>query len=257
MQKASNNDLTLIRKLKLRKHREKEKLFFVEGERAVIQLVRNGLVEVEQIFLEESLIPLFEAYPSYKPKLKLLDRDSKEDVYSTETPQGILAICRMPDELGLDDILNQSGLIVAFDRIQDPGNAGTMMRTAAWFGVSAMLISKGSVDMYNPKVARSTAGATGSIPIFSGELSDMLLKAEEKDWKVLLLDGGNNSVSIQEIEVSEKQILVIGNEANGVDKSLFSQSRNAVRIDGDKQEQVESLNAAIALGIGLFKLMKA
>ena len=255
MQPASRNEITLLRKLKLRKHRQKEQLFVVEGFRAVHQLLANGIVEVLTVFTEERFVEELIRSNGFSEKLRTLGKEDLDHVVDTETPQGILALCRMPVEPDSNELFDlPSGVIIAFDRIQDPGNAGTMIRTAAWFGVQGILLSSGSVDVYNPKVVRSTAGATGTIPILSGDLEEMLHQAEQNDWQVMLMDGSADAFSIREVHPYKKSILLIGNEANGVDPKLFGPQRMNVRIDGEEQEHIESLNAAIALGIGLFEL---
>ncbi len=257
MQAASRNEITLLRKLKLRKHRQKEQMFVVEGFRAVYQLLANGIVDVVSVFTEERFVEELTKTNGFGEKIRILSKEDLDHVVDTETPQGIIALCNMPSEPVAADLFNiQKGVIVAFDRIQDPGNAGTMIRTAAWFGAQGILLSYGSVDVYNPKVVRSTAGATGTIPVLSGEMNDLLKDAEASGWQVIMLDASAESFSIREVHPPDKSLLLIGNEANGVDPKLYSPERMKVRIAGEEQVHVESLNAAIALGIGLFELLR-
>lgn len=251
MRKASNNEIKLLRKLARKKYREKEQRFVVEGERAVEQVVENGLVEVETVFVSVGIAVSYQ--------LSAISVEIGEDVLAevadTENPQGILAVCKMPGEVGIDELKNQEGVIVATDAIQDPGNMGTILRTAAWFGAKALIAGKGSVDVYNPKVVRSTAGATGSIPVLSGELEAILKELESSGWQVLLLDGGEESVKLRSVQPAKKTIIVVGNEGNGISRNLLDSDRQKVRIESAPgQDKVESLNAAIAVSIALWGL---
>ena len=141
--------------------------------------------------------------------------------------------------------------MVAFDAVQDPGNVGTIIRTAAWFGAAGLLLGHGTADPYHPKVVRSTAGATGALDYVKGDLAELLAKFENEDWQVYLMDGGSDSIELQSIKPGKKSVLVVGNEGNGISEEQFRTGRTSVRIPGD-DAVVESLNAAIAMGIGMY-----
>ena len=202
MRKASNNEVKLLRKLARKKYREKEQRFIVEGERAVEQVLENGLVEVETVFIEESLKVPGERFQGVE--LCRLEEGVFAEVADTENPQGILAVCKMPRETHPDKLALESGIIVATDAIQDPGNMGTMLRTAAWFGAKALIAGKGSVDVYHPKVVRSTAGATGSSPVISGDLEQVFEELEQSGWEIILLDGGEESMNLESVQPAKK-----------------------------------------------------
>lgn len=254
MKKASNNQIKLLRKLGQKKHREKESLFIVEGERAVEQVLENGVVKVKEVFVEE------ETAVSYQQSVVSsfhIDPNTFSEISDTENPQGILAVCEIPKETTLSELKKGSGLIIATDRIQDPGNLGTIVRTGVWFGASAILLGKGTVDLFNPKVVRSTAGATGNLAHLSSDLDKELQEFEKEGWKVLMLDGNPGSEAINKVKLPEKAILIVGNEANGVDRKLISPNRKRVLIPAaENNRSVESLNAAIALSIALYQFSK-
>lgn len=251
MRNASNNEIKLLRKLARKKYREKEQRFVVEGERAVEQVVENGLVEVETVFVLTG-----KAVSSQLSAISVeIEEEVLFEVADTENPQGILAVCKMPGEIGIEELTKQSGVIVATDAIQDPGNMGTILRTAAWFGAKALIAGKGSVDVYHPKVVRSTAGATGSIPVMSGNLEEVLEELEKSGWETLLLDGGAESVSLKTVQPKERTVLVVGNEGNGISEGLLNSGRKKVRIESAPgQDKVESLNAAVAVSVALWAL---
>ncbi len=254
MRNASNNEIKLLRKLNRKKYREKEQRFVVEGIRGVEQVLENGLVEVEHVFLSERVAGSFQSGASQI----LLEDAVFEEVADTEQTQGVLALCKMPAEADLEKLAEQSGIIVATDAIQDPGNMGTILRTAAWFGVKALVAGKGSVDVYHPKVVRSTAGATGSLPVISGSLEPIFEALEAAGWETLLLDGGRESVDLASVQSAKKTILVVGNEGNGISGQLLSSPRKKVSIEpAGGQEKVESLNAAVAVSIGLYQWLQS
>src|SRR6056297_3578167 len=248
---ASNNQLKLWRKLQQTKYRKKEGLFLAEGERCVEQIVENGFLEVESIILEKGYRPGFE----FEADAYEVEPSEFENLSDTDSPQGILAICKVPKEA---EVLhqNKSGLMVAFDAVQDPGNVGTIVRTAAWFGAAGLVMGHGTSDLFHPKVVRSTAGATGALDYIKGDLAELLAEFENEDWQGYLMDGGESSIDIKTADPAEKSILVIGNEGNGISAGFFADHRTAVRIPGD-QTTVESLNAGIATGIGLYEFTKS
>jgi TrmH family RNA methyltransferase len=162
----------------------------------------------------------------------------------------------MPEEIEQEQLAARKGLIIATDAIQDPGNLGTIIRTASWFGVQGLLLGKGTVDHFHPKVVRSTAGATGSIPFIDRDLKELLPLFEGRGWRVVLLDTGAGSSPLRELKTRGKTIIVVGNEANGIDPLLYVNGRKRTRISSPrKTESVESLNAAIATSIALYALV--
>ena len=248
---ASKNHIKNRKKLLMGKYRKKEQLFLAEGNRCVEQILENGAVEVIELLVEDG----FDAANLNPPSLPVysLSSDDFNSLSDTETPQGVIAVCRIPPEADLRYLAEQRGLLVAFDEIQDPGNLGTMIRTASWFESTGLLIGEGTVDMFHPKVVRSTAGATGTIPYLKGDLIELLVNLEESGYRVFLLDASDASVELRNVnpEKDKKTVLVVGNEASGVQSKLFGNKRTAVKIEG-KSNRVESLNAAVALSIGLY-----
>ena len=249
---ASNNQLKLLKKLLMRKYRKKERLFIAEGARCVEQILVNGFIKVREVFADESHAKSFSFIPETIP-LYITDGGTLADLSDTENTQGILALCEIPEEQRPAKITEQQGVIVAMDALQDPGNAGTIIRTAAWFGAQAILSGTGTVDIYHPKVVRSTAGATGALPILTGELTDLLPLFDAAGWSILLLDGGKDSSNIKILPRREKQLIVVGNEGSGIQKNIFNHGYSTVRIPGHSGS-VESLNAAVACSVGLFQL---
>lgn len=232
------------------KYRKKNGLFLAEGVRCVEQIIENKYVTVRELLIDHSDTNN-QNFQTYDLPVYELTNEQFVTVSDTETPQGVIAVCEMPDEVKLSKLSKTEGVIVALDAIQDPGNLGTIIRTAAWFGTSGIIFGEGCVDPFHPKVVRSTAGATGTVPFIKRNLDTVFRDLESSGWQIYLLDGSARSKDIQAVKPGNRSILVAGNEANGINPELFGSNRKPVRIGGDSTT-IESLNAAVALGIGLF-----
>ncbi len=240
------------KKLLRGKYRKKDGLFLAEGIRCVEQIVENNYLEIRELIVDNQadLTPI--RFPKEIPVYELTS-DQFLTISDTETPQGVIAVCKIPDEAKIDELSRTAGIIVALDAIQDPGNLGTIIRTAAWFGTAGLIFGEGCVDPFHPKVVRSTAGATSSVPYLKGDLNLLLDEFVTQGWEIVLMDGSKSSVPLRDYISTGKTVLVIGNEANGIDSSLFKSGRRSLKITGPRSS-VESLNAAIALSIALYSL---
>lgn len=236
------------------KYRKRNQRFLAEGVRCVEQILENGKIEVEELIIQKGWNPDQLSAKTNLPFYELEASDF-ESVSDTDNPQGIVAVCKIPQESSVEDLSQKSGVILATDAIQDPGNLGTIIRTACWFDVAGILFGTGTVDSFHPKVVRSTAGATGILPYLSGNLSDLLSSFEHENWTTFLLDAGEGSKNLDKSPKPEKSILVVGNEGNGISGELFKNGRHRIKIDGNP-DQVESLNAAIACSISLYDFSK-
>lgn len=247
----SKNQITTYRKLAQRKYREKYGLYLAEGLRTVSQLIQSTSVQVECVIFQEGT-----ENPSLFPDkiTYITDKSTFASLCDTEHSQGILAVCNIAAEVSVDHFLNlDSGCIIALDGLQDPGNLGTVIRTAAWFGARGLLLGSGTVDYYNTKVVRSTAGGLEVVRHVSCNLEAILPTFKDHGWEVAVLDLGEGAISLQQWYPGQKVILVVGNEGAGVSAELRALGFKKVFIDGHS-DQVESLNAGVAAAIGLFKI---
>ena len=243
-------------KLHQKKVRDSEGLFLAEGLRTVRELALNlpdeGML-VALMFREgdaESDCFLLQ----HKEKLlSISDRDCSQ-LSGTSTPQGIFGVFRQQKliEQNAEPYIETLGksFIVALDDVQDPGNVGTILRTAVWFGADALICSSATADRYNAKAVRSCAGSIYGIRHYSVEhLADELRRLQKIGYSVISasLDGQDfRDISIW----PKKQILVIGNEANGVHETVKGLSDLLVRIPHQGQKvRVESLNASVSAAI--------
>ncbi len=234
------------KKLKSRKGREKAGAFIIEGPH-LIEEALNHHAEVTDLIIEESFRVPHEWHTGNVTTWLATDAVIKE-LTDTETPQGIVAIVQLQKE---KHELNPEGTYILVDGIQDPGNLGTIIRTADSSGADGVILGQGSVDVYNSKVLRSTQGSIFHMPILKGDLNDWIPKLKEKNIKVYgtALEGG---IPYTDEKPDGGYALILGNEANGVHPDLLAQTdRNLyVPIYG----KAESLNVAVAAGILLYGL---
>lgn len=251
---ASNNQIKEWKKLLRGKYRKQHGLFLAEGIRCIEQIIENRFVVIREL-LTDNQEDLKQLHIGNDIPIFVLTSEQLLKISDTESPQGVVAICEMPDEIKQSVLLQSEGTIIMLDAIQDPGNLGTMIRTAGWFGVSGVVLGEGCVDLFHPKVVRSTAGATSSIPYLKGDLHQLLDEFESQGWETVLLDAGKSSVPLHQYTPTEKTVLVIGNEGNGIQSTLFKEGRKTLKITGSTKN-VESLNAAIALSIALYSITR-
>ncbi|MEX0772863.1 MAG: RNA methyltransferase [Balneolales bacterium] len=256
----SKSLITNLRKLSKKKYRMEKRQFVAEGLRTVEQILSNKLIRIDYLVFDESgeawKVPVFLRSGDSVQIIKVNHKQFLE-LSDTDNPQGVLAVCRIPEPAELLSFNLGKGCLVALNRIQDPGNAGTILRTAAWFGATGMLCDEGTVDLFHPKVVRSTAGATGSIDWWEGDLETALTELESKGWETYLLDAGEQSITLKDVKPDPKSILVIGNEAGGLDQALVKPHRTLIRIPGtNRNDAVESLNASVALSVALYEFVR-
>lgn len=253
---SKDNDIVKkIRKLKDKKYRSELGVYVIEGIKVIEEAI-NENVEIEKIVIcedctEDSIIPQKLMYSIAKYNCIYVSKKVFEVLTDVVAPQGILAIVRRPEKN--EKIDYNAELILALDGIQDPGNLGTILRTADSVNLNQIIVTKNTADCYNPKVVRSTMGAILRIKIIETEsLVNTLKEAKKNKFKIVAtsLDTQNN---IYDIDYNKK-VIVIGNEANGVTKEVQSMADNKVKIP--MLGKTESLNASVATGIMLYEYVR-
>ena len=275
MNTASQKQLSLLRKLKLKKHREQLGVFLAEGYHTIEQMVINKKLVVDELFIDfeheqsEGLVSLLESGLD-AARVYGMNKSTIKELSDTEHTSGWLAVVQIPASHSLDDLLalNSSAIeqqtvdpitsaanpiLLALDEIQDPGNMGTIIRTAVWFGVQGILLGEGCVDMWNPKVVRSTVGASGFVAHTPAKLEDALMEYHYQGWNIMLLDGSEGATPLSSKLPSGPKVWVLGNESRGLStrlKEIPEFTRYRIEQQG---KGVESLNAAMAMGIALYR----
>lgn len=253
---SKDNDIVKhIRKLKEKKYREENNEFIIEGIKLLEEAI-NENADIEKVIICDDCNLENDIYNELKYEIAKLDciyvsEKIFEYISDVKTPQGIMAIIKKDNRN--KEINYNEDVILVLDNIQDPGNMGTILRTADSLNLKQIIISKGSSDVYNPKVVRSTMGAIFRINIIESE--DLIKTVKElKKHKISVVSTSlDTNKSIYDIEYN-KTAIIIGNEANGVSQELQDLSDNKVKIP--MLGKTESLNASVATAIILYEAMR-
>lgn len=238
----SKNKIKYIHSLELKKNRKKEGVFVAEGHKLVGDLLPHfhcRLILATTTWLEEhhdiQADEIIEITPEELVKASLL-----------KTPQEVLAIFEQPQYDYTTDVIKNS-LCLALDDIQDPGNLGTIIRLADWFGIEHIFCSQGTVDVYNSKVIQATMGALARVKVHYCNLPDLISSLKDVPVYGTFLDGEN----IYDKPLSENGLIIMGNEGNGVSKEVSQLINNKLYIPNYPSGRTtsESLNVAIATAV--------
>ena len=226
-------------RLTRKKYRDDAGMYLIEG------------IGIRNIFIrEDRAVP--ESFPA--EKTSLMDRELFEKLSGTETSQGVIAVA----DKNITDISsfagrmgNCNGNVVILDRLQDPGNAGTIIRTAEAAGYRAVIVMSGTADVYSPKVVRAAAGSLFRMQLFSSSDMNETVRILKASGKCIVSADLDTDVMYNSVDLSENIALVIGNEGQGVSRGFLEASDIKVRIP--MEGSIESLNAAVAAGILMYQ----
>lgn len=229
-------------KLKERKYRKKTNTFIVEGLHSVLEAYKTGSI-IELILEKDEVLPF--DLPCVYVTNEIINKIS-----SLETASNIMALCKINN-----DNVELGNKILLLDNVQDPGNLGTIIRSAVAFNVDSIVLSPDCVDVYNPKVLRSTQGMIFHIPIIVRDLFETIdtIKKNEIPVYGTRVEFGEDVSSLKEKD-KVKYALVMGNEGNGVKRELLEKCDKNLFID--MSEKVESLNVSVAASILMYELNK-
>ena len=241
--------------LSTKKERDKQGLFVIEGLRIFQDTLKTAPRYIKDIFVSESFLKehpeteILSGTDEKEVKLYPVKDSIFDSISGTVTPQGILCTVKKPGH-SLEEILTDAKKLLVLENIQDPGNLGTMLRTAEAAGVSGIVLSCDCADIYNPKVIRSTMGSVFRVPfVYVPSFTEALRSIKEQGITVYAayLHGGE---SVSGVQFDEKCAIMIGNEGNGLSDTAVAEADKRVFIP--MAGQIESLNAAIAAAILLF-----
>ncbi|WP_062047833.1 RNA methyltransferase [Bacillus sp. JCM 19034] len=241
---VKNERIKQWKKLHTKKGREKAGQFIIEGFHLVEEALRSD-IDVSHILLEEGLDWPKDWQSKQEERIEVSEAVLKE-LSDTQTPQGVVAIC---DFLKEEPLKQMSGRYLLIDRIQDPGNLGTIIRTADAAGITGVILGEGCVDKYNSKVVRSSQGSLFHIPIMNGKLSELVSQFQEAGVAVFgtALQKASSYINFEPLE---SFALIVGNEGDGVDKELLNKTDQNIYVP--IYGKAESLNVAIATAILLY-----
>lgn len=236
---VDNQKIKDIRKLNQKKYRDKKSMFLIEGEHIVLEAYKTGNLK-ELILEQDTLFPL-------DIDTMYVTNNIINYISNLETPSNIMGIC---DKLGEKELGNR---ILILDEIQDPGNLGTIIRSAVAFNFDTIILGNNTVDLYNSKVIRASQGMLFHINIITRDLLEFIPKIKELKYKIYgtKVTHGEN---IKNISKEEKFAVVMGNEGNGVSEEVLELCDSFVYIE--MNSVCESLNVGVAASIILYELGK-
>lgn len=253
----SRTDLKNLRRLQLKKFRDQEQAFLIEGIRlceealAAAAPLQRALVCREQLQHPRGQA-LLRALEASAILLETVDAAALQLLADTRAPQGIVAVAEIHQPPPLQLALTRAPLLLAIDTLADPGNLGTILRSAAWFGLTQVLLSHDTVELHNPKAVRSSMGALFHLEVHEGlDLEAIATEARSAGWRLLAAEAAGGTPAPL-VHGSGRDLLVIGSEAHGLHDGLLSLSDLRITIPGSGGG--ESLNAALAAGILLYQL---
>ncbi len=243
----SKNKIKLIQSLNRRKNRDESGVFLVEGNKMVEEAIRSGF-EIELLVCTSDFVNNHPEISNREKELIETDNESLSKASLLQNPQDALAIVRQPVNIYPETNLEKD-LCLALDFIQDPGNLGTILRIADWYGINHVVCSENTVDVFNPKVVQASMGAIFRIKVEIAELSVFINSAAENGIPVYgtFLEGKN----IYEQTLSSNGIVVLGNEGNGISDPISRLVTQKLLIPcfSTHENKPESLNVAIAAAI--------
>ncbi len=236
---TDNKKIKELKKLNIKKYRDQSNSFLVEGEHLVLEAYKKGLLE--ELFLEENTKLDLDVKTSY------LSRNVIKFISELDNPSNIIGLCKKVEE---KEIGNK---VLVLDDIQDPGNFGTIIRSAVAFNIDTIVVSNNTVDLYNSKVIRASQGMLFNINIIRRDLNVFVPELKKEGYQIYAtkVNGGK---SLKTIEKMKKFAIIMGNEGAGVNDNLMNLADEYLYID--MNSNCESLNVAVATSIILYELDK-
>lgn len=238
--RSINNDkIKNIKKLQTKKYRDLENKFFIESEHLVEEAYKSG-------YLETLIVDENSSFSLDIDTMKI-NESVKKYLSELESPKDVMGICTKKEGI------IKGNRILILDGVQDPGNLGTIIRSSVAFNVDTIILSDGTVDLYNSKVVRASQGMIFSANIVRGNLLEIIPKLKEEGYEIYatkVTDG----FDVRDVNSSHKIGIVMGNEGNGVKKEIFDLSEKYIYINMNKI--CNSLNVAVATSIILYELEK-
>ncbi|MZP55363.1 MAG: RNA methyltransferase [Bacteroidales bacterium] len=244
----SKTKMAFITSLQKKKVREEEKLYVIEGDKLVKEYLMSGIPLRTLIAKPEFLNSIPSAHKNEIGEIIPASYDELKKISSLTAPHNALAIVNMPPK-DIDYTHLRKGLTVALDFVQDPGNLGTIIRAAAWFGINEIYCSDNCVDVFNPKVIQATMGAILHVKVFYTDLRVLFEKASAEKISIYgaMLEGD----SIYSRKLGETGIIFLGNESKGISEELqpFITDRIMIPKLAGKKPGIDSLNVSMAASV--------
>jgi TrmH family RNA methyltransferase len=235
-----NPSKKLIESLKEKKYRYEKGMFIVEGEKSVIELLESTFEIVEIYGTEIMLNKNHHLIQNKHAKIFRLDPGEMRALSTLDDNQSMLAIAKIPPE----SPIKESGIIIAIDGVKDPGNLGTILRIADWYGVSHIVASEDTVDVWNAKTVTASMGSFTRVKVSYTGIFQFL-----ENTKLAIFGADMRGNNVHKVSFPESGVLVIGSESHGISKNLNHLIKERITIP--RYGQAESLNVAIATAVVL------
>ncbi len=240
----SKTRIKLIKSLNLKKYRKSYGLFVAEGVVNVSDFLKSGL-EPEYFYITDKGLEKFDNKLLPENTAKVSSKDM-ERITLLKNPSEVLSVFPLPENKNFD-IKNINDYVLMLDDIKDPGNLGTIIRTADWFGIDKIICSNETVDAFNPKVVQATMGSLSRVNVFYDDIVNILHDSGNIEVYGAFLDG----TDIKEVDKPGKGVIIIGSEAHGISKNVEPFVTKKITIPRFKNSKTgaESLNASVATSI--------
>ncbi len=242
------SDIKYLQSLRLGKFRQKYNKFVAEGDKCCVEFLKTQRYNIDTIYASKDWESLhIDILTSHSSKVTIVDAKEMKKISQLKTPTDVLLLCDKADA-SINKSLNADSILY-LDGIQNPGNLGTIIRTADWYGISQLVCSKDTVDFYHPKVVQAAMGSHNRMTYFVADLSELITISNHK-----VLGTALDGLPIDRSESLTPCILVIGNEGQGIRKENMEFVDHKILITGSADKIAESLNAGIATAIVLDRL---
>ena len=239
----THNQIKYIKSLHQSKFRQKYNNFIAEGDKIAEEILQNSIYEIEGIFATDKWIENNDQFVHiHKNILTGISRVEMDKISVHKTSSNVLLVLKKQGETINYKLMNL-GNVLYLDNVQDPGNVGTIIRIADWFGIKTVIRSSGSADFYNPKVIQATMGSFLNVNLYTEEFED--LQATPHQSVGAIMDGQ----PLSDFQWPSKTLLVMGNEGRGIRGAIQNKIDHFIAIPGDKNRVADSLNVSIAAGI--------
>lgn len=244
----SVNRIKFIHSLQNKKHRDLQRMFIAEGTKLVLELLKSHFAIEEILVVPEKVENVRPVLDSSGIPVTAISTEEMRRISALTSPSPALAVVKMA-ESSLPPALTPDNLVLALDNIRDPGNMGTIIRIADWFGISTIICSEECVDLYNPKVVQATMGSIARVRVHMTGLPAFIASLQEESKIYGTFMEGEN---LYETDLEESGIIIIGNEANGISESVAGFVTDKLSIPAfpvHSKNHAESLNASVATAI--------
>ncbi len=232
-----------IKALHLSKFRQIYNKFIAEGDKVCIELIKNTKYNINQVFITQGYEGKYSKYlKDTTAEIEIISPKEMEQISLLKTPSDIFLLLEIKED-NTNDLLKPESSVIYLDGVQDPGNVGTIIRIADWFGIDAVVRSEDSADFFNPKVVQASMGSMVNVKLVTSDLQQTITK--EKSVYGTFMNG----ISIKDVEIPKGSILVMGSEGRGISPQNEKLINHKITILGSSNKIAESLNVAVATSI--------